>query len=134
MPRSFLALAINSATGRSQDQLHIHVDCIRPDVRAALQAHLNAVGSRWAPFPVPLAGQHYRAMRVAQADLAGIDPFRLLARSVPQPEMRWHTLVVAGVTFGTQPGFVLLDDRADLAAGNFGHGESLLDHACTLLQ
>ena len=134
VPRDVLSLAINSAAGRSQNQLHIHVDCIRPDVRAALRQHLNAVGPRWAEFPVPLAGRHYRAMRIAQADLRGVNPFRLLARTVPAPQMRWHTLVVAGATFGDQPGFVLLDDRADAATGNRGHGEALQDHACTLLQ
>lgn len=134
VPRDVLTLAINSAAGRSQDQLHIHVDCIRPDVRATLRRHLDAVGPDWAPFPAPLAGRHYRAMRIAQADLVGVDPFRLLARSVPPGQMRWHTLVVAAVTFGTRSGFVLLDDRADLAAGNPGHGESLQDHGCSLLQ
>jgi CDP-diacylglycerol pyrophosphatase len=30
LPRSFFALAINSVSGRSQNQLHIHIDCIRP--------------------------------------------------------------------------------------------------------
>lgn len=132
--RDDLALAINSAAGRSQNQLHIHIDCIRPDVQAALRQHLGAVGPDWTPFPVPLAGRHYRAMRITQPDLAGVNPFRILARSVAPGQMRWHTLVVAAVSFGGRPGFVLLDDRADPATGNRGHGEALQDHACTLLQ
>ncbi|HET8997813.1 MAG TPA: CDP-diacylglycerol diphosphatase [Acetobacteraceae bacterium] len=134
VPRDVLSLAINSALGRSQNQLHIHVDCIRPDVRAALRQHLEAVGPHWAPFPVPLAGQRYRAMRIVQADLKGINPFDLLARSIPASEMRRHTLVVAAVMFGEHPGFVLLDDRANPLHGNFGHGESLQDHTCALLR
>lgn len=134
VPRDVLSLAINSALGRSQNQLHIHVDCIRADVRTALQQHLDAVGPDWAPFPVPLAGHRYRAMRIEQADLQGINPFDLLARTVPASEMRRHTLVVAAVTFGARPGFVLLDDRAKPVHGDFGHGESLQDHACTVLR
>jgi len=132
--RDDLTLAINSAAGRSQDQLHIHIDCIRPDVRAALRQHLGVVGAHWAPFPVPLAGKRYRAMRIAQPDLRDVDPFRILAGSVAPDQMRWHTLVIAAVSFGGRPGFVLLDDRANPAAGDWGHGEALQDHACTVLR
>ncbi len=130
LPRDVVSLAINSAAGRSQDQLHIHVDCLRADVNAALHAHQAAVGPDWTPFPVALAGTRYRAMRIEQDDLADANPFLLLAKSVPAAEMRWHTLVVAGATFGNRPGFILLDGRADLAAGDRGHGEALQDHNC----
>lgn len=133
LARDVLSLAINSTTGRTQDQLHIHIDCIRPGVRAALAEHQADIGPQWSAFPVPLAGHHYRAMRVSQADLAGTNPFRLLAAGVPQPEMGQHTLVLAGITFAPdQQGFVLLDDRADLAAGDRASGEELQDHDCAL--
>lgn len=133
LPRDALSLAINSSVGRSQDQLHIHIDCIRPDVRDALAAHLAAVGTAWAPFPVPLAGHAYRAMRLEQENLGEANPFRLLADGDPQAasDMGDHTLVVVGATFpGGVAGFVILDDRADLAAGDPGSGEMLQDHAC----
>lgn len=133
LPRDDIALAINSVSGRTQDQLHIHVDCIRPDVRAALAQHQAEIGPQWTEFPVPLAGHQYRAMRLSGADLGGTNPFRLLAAGVPQAEMAEHTLVLAGASFAPgQPGFFLLDDRADLAAGDRGSGESLQDHDCAL--
>ncbi|HUB12176.1 MAG TPA: CDP-diacylglycerol diphosphatase [Acetobacteraceae bacterium] len=132
LPRDDLALAINSIYGRTQDQLHIHIDCIRADVRDALARHAAAIGPRWAEFPVPLAGRHYRAMRLAQPELAGTNPFRLLAADVPQAQMGSHTLVLTGAGFDGRPGFILLDDRADLAAGDNGSGESLQDHGCAL--
>ena len=59
LPREWISLAINSAFARSQNQLHIHVDCVRPDVREALDEHAAAVGPGWSPFPVPLAGHRY---------------------------------------------------------------------------
>ena len=31
------------------------------------------------------------------------------------------------------PGFVLLSDHADLAAGDHGSGEDLMDHSCRVL-
>jgi CDP-diacylglycerol pyrophosphatase len=47
MPRDTLSLAINSASGRTQDQLHIHIDCIRADVRDALLSERPNIGWRW---------------------------------------------------------------------------------------
>jgi CDP-diacylglycerol pyrophosphatase len=133
LPRDAIALAINSSVGRTQDQLHIHIDCIRPDVRAALTAGLDKVGIAWAPFPVPLVGHGYRAIRINQDTLDGVDPFRVLMDGDPATDMGMHTLVVVGETFAEgRNGFVLLDDRADLAAGDRASGENLLDHACAI--
>lgn len=132
LPREDFALAINSVYGRTQNQLHIHIDCIRPGVRAALAQHAAALGSEWRDFPVRLAGHSYRAMRISQAELGDINPFERLAASVPQAEMRLHTLVLAGAIFDGKPGFILLDGRADLAAGDRGSGEELEDHTCAV--
>ena len=132
LPRQDLSLAINAVSGRTQDQLHIHIDCIRGDVRDALARYAGAVGPRWAPFPVPLAGRPYRAMRIDGAAL-GADPFTLLADGEPgaRADMGAHTLVLAGETFADgRPGFILLDNRAEPALGDMGNGEALQDHAC----
>jgi len=138
LPRDGFALVINSMAARSQDQLHIHIDCIRPDVRAALSANLNRIGSGWTAFPAALAGNgNYRAIRISQQSLDGVDPFRLLADGDPRArrDMGMHTLILVGETFadGTD-GFVLLDDHADLATGDRASGELLQDHACALAQ
>ncbi len=138
LPRDDFALAINSEDARSQDQLHIHIDCIRPAVRAALNANLNRIDSVWTAFPAPLAGNsNYRAIRISQQDLNDVDPFRLLANGDPQArgEMGTHTLILVGETFpdGTN-GFVLLDDHADLTTGDRASGELLQDHSCAIAQ
>jgi len=135
MPRDTLSLAINSDVGRSQNQLHIHIDCIRADVRQALLSQRSAIGPRWAPLKILLAGHRYRAMRITGETLDGQNPFKLLARGVPgaRADMGRHTLVVVGMMFaGDVPGFILLDDRADPAHGDWGSGEELQDHACAL--
>jgi CDP-diacylglycerol pyrophosphatase len=137
LPRDGFALAINSMLGRTQDQLHIHIDCIRPDVRETLNANLDRIGTTWAPFPEPLAGKNYRAIRINQETLDGWDPFRTLADGDAQArgEMGMHTLVLVGVTFSDKTnGFVLLDDHADLPAGDRGSGELLEDHSCAIAQ
>jgi CDP-diacylglycerol pyrophosphatase len=133
LPRDAISLAINSAVGRSQDQLHIHIDCIRPDVRAALAANLEKIQRVWAPFPVILAGHSYQALRIDQETLEATNPFRVLADSDPRATaaMGLQTLVVVGETFGDGvPGFVMLNDHADPASGDFASGEELQDHAC----
>ena len=135
LPRDGISLAVNSAISRSQNQLHIHIDCTRETVREVIARHVREVGDAWAPFPELLAGHHYRAMRVMSPELDGADPFRLLARSLPDPDtmMGHHTLVVVGADFGDgQAGFVVLDGEADLAHGNLAHGAELQDHSCGL--
>jgi CDP-diacylglycerol pyrophosphatase len=128
LPDDAISLAINSEFGRTQNQLHIHIDCLLPDVQAALASNVSAIGSRWAPFPVALAGRNYRAMQVNNLTE---NPFALLAQSLADApaEMPKHTLVVTAAQKG---GFILLDDAANLAAGDNGSGEQLQDHECAL--
>jgi CDP-diacylglycerol pyrophosphatase len=134
MPRDTLSLAINSASGRTQDQLHIHIDCIRADVRDALFRERPNIGWRWRLLNTPMAGHQYRAMRVTGPTLFGHNPFKLLAWGVPgaRADMGQHTLVVVGMVFGRVPGFIILDDHADRAHGDWGSGEELQDHSCAL--
>ena len=135
MPRDTLSLAVNSELSRSQNQLHIHIDCIRPDVRAALDDELTKIGSRWTPLDIWLFGHHYSAMRLAGTSLAGHDPFALLAHGIQgaAADMGHYTLVVVGTTLaGNVPGFVILADHADPAHGDNAGGEELQDHACAL--
>jgi len=137
LPRDAISLAINSAVGRTQDELHIHIDCIRPDVRHAVDANLDKIGGHWAPFPVTLAGHDYRAIRIDQESLDTVDPFHVLADNDPEArsDMGMHTLVVLGAIFpGDSRGFVLFDDHANLLAGDRASGEQLQDHTCAVAE
>jgi CDP-diacylglycerol pyrophosphatase len=132
LPRDWVSLAINSEFARTQNQLHIHVDCIRADVREALTEHADEIGAAWAPFSVPLAGHRYSAIAVRGDDLDAVNPFTLLANGIEgaRADMGHESLVVVG-TVGAkgQPGFVILADRADAAADDAAGGEELQDHA-----
>jgi CDP-diacylglycerol pyrophosphatase len=132
LPRDWVSLAINSVLARSQTQFHIHVDCVRADVRAALSEHSAEVGPAWAPFPVPLAGHRYDAVAVTGEDLDAVNPLVLLADGIAgaRETMGDRTLVVVGA-FGAdgRPGFVVLSDRADATTGNLAEGEELQDHS-----
>ncbi len=135
LPRRDLSLAVNSIDGRTQNQLHIHIDCVRADVRDALAAQTRALGPRWTPFPLPLAAHRYLVRFVASQDLRGVNPFVLLADGVPaaRAAMGRMTLVAVGATDASgRRGFALLAGRADLAAGDRGAGEELQDHGCAV--
>lgn len=136
IPRDDVAMAINSFFGRSQDQLHIHVYCVRADVKEALAANLARIGPDWSRFKLDLPGGQYRAMWAPGADLVGRNPFDLLARDpAARANMGRETLVAAPVT---RPdgvaGFVLLASTALRAERGEGHGEYLLDPSCAVLR
>jgi CDP-diacylglycerol pyrophosphatase len=120
-----VGLAINSRYGRSQAQLHIHIDRLAPEVRAALGALAQPVapGTR-----VPLMGHTYRIDPVASLTPS---PFvQAAAAWGAQTEDERARLTVALVGDGRQ-GYYLLSDRADLMSLDRGHAEELLvAHSC----
>ena len=136
LPRSAISLAINSAKARSQNQLHIHMDCIRTDVHQVLERDLASIGDSWAPLSEPLVGgHHYRAMRVVADTLEGTNPFILLADGVPgaRADMGTENLVVVGAEFAAgQPGFIILNSQVDPSTGKAAGGEELQDHECEI--
>ena len=128
--RDWMSLAINSAVARTQNQLHIHIDCLRADIHDALRSAAATIGPTWAPLAVPLAGHTYWAMAVDGADLDA-NPFTLLADGLDGAgagaDMGSHTLVVVGTTdTAGRPGFIILAGRADGETG--AGGEELQDH------
>jgi CDP-diacylglycerol pyrophosphatase len=129
--REEVGLVVNSEIGRSQDQLHIHIDCVRADVSAALLAHQTELGPDWRAFPVALAGKRYVGRWLAEDDLASNDPFKLVAALPGRKEMSLQTVALIGATSASgQPGFVLLDHEAMSEPEDTGHAEDLLDLTC----
>jgi CDP-diacylglycerol pyrophosphatase len=134
LPDDGISLAVNSPLARSQSQLHIHIDCIRANVRSALAREGANISERWSLLDTPLGGHRFHAIRVMGTTLAGHNPFKLLAERVPgaRADMGQRALVVAGMSFaGKQPGFVILADHVDLQ-GELAGGSRLQDHSCAL--
>ncbi|MBP5971797.1 CDP-diacylglycerol diphosphatase [Brasilonema sp. CT11] len=132
--RDEIGLAVNSAYGRSQNQLHIHIDCISPKTRSALLLHLSTISTDWAALSVKLNRHNYRARRIYSTDLRNVNPFLLLLQEhEAQNNMGAMTLVIVGVKFENgDEGFILLTDTANLLHGDRGSGEELLDHSCAV--
>lgn len=134
LPRDVASLALNSAHGRSQNQLHIHVDCLRGDVRDQLRQMDAAIGPTWRPLPQLLRGHPYQAYRLKGRELQA-DPIRLLADGLASSgDMgRWSLVVVGRGEDDREPGFIVLATQADADAGHQASGEELQDHACAVL-
>jgi CDP-diacylglycerol pyrophosphatase len=130
LPREAVGLAINSKWARSQEQLHVHVDCLAIPVMKALAEYASALDSQWRAMTIPLQGRVYFARRVDSAGLANVAPLKLLADGVEgaRAHMGAYSLAAVGATFDGKPGFVLLADQFSLEAG--GHAEDLQDHDC----
>ncbi|WP_429931736.1 CDP-diacylglycerol diphosphatase [Agrobacterium vitis] len=134
LARDALSLAVNAQNARSQNQLHIHIDCLSPDAHALLTKMANEIGTDWAPLPAEVAGHHFIAMKVEGDTLAGYNPFLALAKTLKDPstEMASHNLVVVGASFATGPGFIILTDVAPAATIGFSGGEDVQDHSCQI--
>ncbi|MDV9040669.1 CDP-diacylglycerol diphosphatase [Stenotrophomonas sp. RAC2] len=134
LPRNVASLALNSPHGRSQHQLHIHVDCLRADVLEALDTHAGVLSTRWAPLPVPLRGHQYQARLLPGTELTA-NPLNLLAYDLAGLDDvgQWSLVVAGRETVQGGPGFVLLATRVDARTGNDASGEELQDHACAVL-
>jgi CDP-diacylglycerol pyrophosphatase len=132
LPREAVGLAINSKWARSQEQLHVHVDCMAIPVVKALAEYASALDSQWRAMTVPLQGRIYFARRVDSADLVDVAPLKLLADGVEgaRAHMGAYSLAAVGATFDGKPVFVLLADQFSLEGG--GHAEDVQDHDCAI--
>jgi CDP-diacylglycerol pyrophosphatase len=124
--RTAVGMAVNQHQARSQDQLHIHLGCLRPSVREALEAQAGKIGRQWSL--VSADGARYHGLRIMGADLEAANPFELLAERLPgaRESMDEFTVLVAGMQYPEGPGFAVLAGRA--VPGS----ELLLDPSCAL--
>jgi CDP-diacylglycerol pyrophosphatase len=123
--RGAIGMALNPRHARSQDQLHIHIECVRADIARALLTAAPRITDTWSP--IGIGGWSYQAMRAMGEELGAANPFTLLAAKLPgaKAAMGDYTLVVAGMDFKEGPGFILL-------AANGPAGELLLDSGCAI--
>lgn len=131
LPREAVAVAVNSEATRSQDQLHLHIDCLRPDVAKTLAAYAPHIDATWRPMTEELAGRKFWVRRID--DLDAVSPFHLIADDPPAPvKMGESSLALVALVYDGKPGFALLADPTELTDG--GHAEDIQDHGCAIAQ
>jgi len=128
LPDNQLGLEINSRYRRTQNQLHIHIDCMHSEVSAALARHAKDAPGEWRWDT--LNGSRYRIMRVTALTQAS-DPFRLVARDNKDAEaMAMQTILMTGAgPSADKDGWLVVNSGTEVDNGT-GSAEGLLDHAC----
>jgi len=128
VPDALMSLAINSAKGRSQNQLHIHIDCISQAMRDALSGYDDTVPGTWVD--ARLNNHFYRLTRVAPATAADVHPYE---RVLEQARAQGQAIGDHSIFMATAPGGFFVVDGYYQARGpnaNPGSSEELQDHTC----
>ncbi len=130
LPDSAIALSVNSEFGRTQNQLHIHISCLRSDIRQQLNQLAWRLDKRWRHYP--LGDRDWLMRTLTAAELTQQSGFRRLAYEVPQAqrEMGKYGLALAALPDGRLALMALKRDGLRL---NRATAEELQDHRCAIL-
>lgn len=129
----WMSLAINSKYGRSQEQLHIHIACLRPDVHQTLMLLEKSVSENWTPLSQKIVGHQYIARKLVDADLTKEDPVKLLMQYVSAhgDDISHYGL---GVVATPEGNLMLLASRFKLSQLTLGSVGEIQDYRCALAQ
>ena len=130
--RDAIALIVNSAVVRVQDQLHIHVGCLLPSARLALAAAAPKVPiGEWAPIGAVVPHTMFWGLRIPGTDLPNVNPFRLAAEALAgRAQRRDMTIAVAGVRVGGDDQFLVLASYARAPGAWWPVGDGNLYSSC----
>jgi len=129
LPDTLVGLAINARASRSQDQLHIHLDCISERARDFLAA--GDIGTQWRDLRFD--GKPVRAVLIpADQSTLPVNPFRVVRQDVGGDIADRGVFVTYVRPPGGTPGFVVVDEPVDRASGAKGHASDFLDRGCKL--
>ena len=137
-----VSLAINPVNARSQNQLHIHIDCIERDVREDLNRHASDISSAWSRWE--WHGNDYEVRRVSVAQFEKTNPFKLVAAGIPgaAADMGHETIFMTGADGQGAPGasatdtndLFLIVRRLGIPGLDGSGAEALQDHRCRVAQ
>lgn len=121
-----VGLAVNSAGGRSQDQLHIHLDCVQPSLWIALRDWLPPDGAGWRLVPTPIDDARYLARWISAQDMARFNPFAAVAAIADwRTDLRNVSFAAIELSAAEGGGWVVLAQHAGASSA-----EHVLDPFC----
>jgi CDP-diacylglycerol pyrophosphatase len=109
--REDIALFVNSAVVRTQDQLHIHVGCLLPYARRNLAVAAPKIPmGEWMQIGPVVPHTMFWGYRIPGTELANVNPFRLAAEELGEKANGPGdlTVVVVGVRVEDDDQFVIL--------------------------
>lgn len=128
---SAISLTINAQYGRTQNQLHVHISCLRRDVRQQLDQLAPSLNERWQTQT--LLRHPYLLRTVTPEQLAAETVFIRLANEVPgaRTQMGHYGMALAVLPDGR---LVLMAVERNWLKLNRGSAEEIQDHNCGILQ
>lgn len=125
------SLAVNSRWGRTQNQLHIHISCLRPDIRQQLDSLSHQLNDQWQSLT--LGSHEYQVRIISRDEFKRTSPFIRIARELPGAgdEMGSYGIAIAALGDGRR---VLMVVKRNLLLLNRASAEELQDHSCALLK
>jgi len=128
---SALSLAINAEYGRTQNQLHIHISCLRPDVRRALDRLAPTLSSHWQQEQLRQHAYQIRALTLPELTQRNV--FIRVADEIPnaRSEMGKYGMALAALPDGR---LALMALERNWLLLNRGSAEELQDHSCAILR
>jgi CDP-diacylglycerol pyrophosphatase len=109
--RDAIALFVNSAIIRTQDQLHIHVGCLNRYARRTVAAVAPRIPmDEWAQIGPVVPHTMFWGYRIPETELANVNPFRLAAEELGDKTKGPGdlTVVVVGARVEDEDQFVIL--------------------------
>lgn len=130
----YLSFSVNSAYGRTQDQLHIHSSCLSKAVYAQLEHERPSITPHWQALPNKILGHTYLAKKITLAELNTTSPFQMLSGYLQQSNagnMAEYGLAMVSIT---DTDMILLATKLDLTEKNLGSIEEIQDTFCQVTQ
>ncbi|MFG1175450.1 CDP-diacylglycerol diphosphatase [Erwiniaceae bacterium CAU 1747] len=125
------ALAVNAQWGRTQNQLHVHISCLRSDIRQQLDALDSTLNAHWQTHQL---GEHnYFIRAITRDEFKRTSPFIRIAKELPgaYENMGRYGIAIATLKDGRRA--LMVVERNWLLL-NGGSAEELQDHSCALLK
>ncbi|QSX33535.1 CDP-diacylglycerol diphosphatase [Shewanella avicenniae] len=125
-----LSLAVNSAFGRTQNQLHIHISCLRADIRAQLDKLAPQLNNQWQQFS--LDNSDYQIRSLSHDEFYAQSVFQRIASelNIDSDDMGKYGLALTTLADGR---FALLALRASWFGMENASPELIQDHSCSIL-
>lgn len=130
-----VSLAINSQFGRTQNHLHVHISCIRPDVKKVLDSNAESFKDQWSLLDFKINGHTYWAKKVSETQLAEMNVFKNMADEISGAanslgEFGLGLAVIADKKNPEGYALILLASRREASTSNKGSVEEIQDHEC----
>jgi CDP-diacylglycerol pyrophosphatase len=125
-----LGLVVNAKPSRTQDQLHIHIDCVKASIAARIASEAARLGDGWSREP-SVEGMAMWARRFGEHDLGRVNPLAAVFDGIPEARedpAAFGVAVIGATLGGGARGFVLVALRSSRTTGS---AETLLDHSCS---